>query len=105
MVITSKYNGKCTACAGRVLKGMQVNWVRGVKGVTHADCENPQEGMAAEPERFEFKGARADGEVPANRVTLAFDFPTMTVDQLKALETLVEAELLKRSTADVKQAA
>jgi hypothetical protein len=100
MVITSKYNGKCTACAARVLKGMQVNWVRGVKGVTHADCENPEEGMdAPEPEQFAFRG-----QAPAaNRVTLAFDFPTMTVDQLKALETLVEAELLKRET--VKQAA
>jgi hypothetical protein len=94
MVITSKYNGKCTACAGRVLKGMQVNWVRGVKGVTHTDCENPQEGMdiPAEPENFAFQGAAPK----KGTVSMTFDLTAMTVEQLKALRDIVEGEVAKR---------
>lgn len=99
MVITSKYNGKCTACAARVLKGMQVNWVRGVKGVTHADCENPQEGMeGAEPEQFAFKPE-------PGTVQVGFSLHTMTPAQLKALRDIVSAELEMREQSAEKQAA
>lgn len=100
MVITSKYNGKCTACHERVLKGMQVNWVRGVKGVTHADCENPEEGMACEPEMVNFA---KPVEPKKGTVTVSFDLTAMTVEQLKALASIVETEVSKRET--VKEAA
>lgn len=100
MIITSKFNGKCTACKERVLKGMQVNWVRGVRGVTHADCENPEEGMEnPEPENFAFNGAAPK----KGTVAMTFDLTTMTVEQLEALKAIVDMEVAKRG--EVKQAA
>jgi hypothetical protein len=41
MTITSKYRGHCTACNAQILPGDQVNWVKGVKGVTCAACPMP----------------------------------------------------------------
>lgn len=99
MVITSKYNGKCTACKGGVFKGMQVNWVRGTKGVTHVDCDNPQEGFdaPAEPENFAFAAPKK------GTVSMSFDLTTMTMDQLQALESIVSMEMSRRG--EMKQAA
>jgi hypothetical protein len=44
MTITSKYRGHCTACNAQILPGDQVNWVKGVKGVTCAACPMPTNG-------------------------------------------------------------
>ena len=38
MEIVSKFSGKCTACNGPVASGDRVNWIKGVKGVTHVQC-------------------------------------------------------------------
>lgn len=93
MKITSKYNGKCTACKEPVRKGMQVNWVKGVRGVTHVDCDDPEKDMAAEPENFAFGHA----EPKKGTVAMTFDLTTMTVEQLNALKAIVEMEVAKRS--------
>lgn len=37
MTITSKYNGKCKVCGGRIYKGERINWSRG-RGASHAEC-------------------------------------------------------------------
>lgn len=92
MKITSKYNGKCTACHEKVLKGMRVNWVKGVKGVTHVDCENPEKDMEAEPENFAF----GHEEPKKGTVAMTFDLTAMTVEQLNALKSIVEMEVAKR---------
>ena len=50
MTITSKFNGHCTACGGTILAGTRVNWIKDVKGVTHADaaaCRQVREARAA----------------------------------------------------------
>jgi hypothetical protein len=39
--IVSKYNGSCTACGADVRVGDQVQWIKGVKGVTCLGCPPP----------------------------------------------------------------
>lgn len=39
MIITAKFNGKCTLCGGYIKAGEQCQWKRGIKGISHiADC-------------------------------------------------------------------
>jgi hypothetical protein len=93
MVITAKFQTKCTACEGRIFKGDRINWTRGVKGVSHTNCDQVEHREPeAEPENFEFKGPKA------GTVQVGFDLPSMTPAQLKALRDIVEAELTKRET-------
>lgn len=36
--ITAKYRGQCRICEGVILPGDRIEWERGSKIVTHADC-------------------------------------------------------------------
>lgn len=38
MIITSKFDSYCANCRSDIKAGTRVNWIRGVKGVTHADA-------------------------------------------------------------------
>jgi hypothetical protein len=49
MTITSKFDGECKLCGGRILAGESVNWTKGEKGVAHEVCpENPQPVVATD---------------------------------------------------------
>lgn len=38
MTITAKFPSTCTACAGRILKGQTIEWVKGQKTARHTSC-------------------------------------------------------------------
>jgi hypothetical protein len=42
MTITGKYRTKCQACNAQINPGDQINWVKGVKGVTCVGCPAPR---------------------------------------------------------------
>src|SRR4051794_2263575 len=52
MTIVSKYASFCTTCRQPITPGQRVNWMRGVKGVTHisnADCHAAKLIAAVQP--------------------------------------------------------
>jgi SWI/SNF-related matrix-associated actin-dependent regulator 1 of chromatin subfamily A len=62
MLITSKYDGNCTACGGAIRAGDRVSWVKGVRGVKHASCS--EEGKAAKQAMVASRATDADLEIP-----------------------------------------
>jgi SWI/SNF-related matrix-associated actin-dependent regulator of chromatin subfamily A-like protein 1 len=63
MLITSKYDGKCTACNGRIRAGERVEWLKGIKGVKHAACSEEGRAVAAVVETS--RAVDADIAIPA----------------------------------------
>jgi hypothetical protein len=63
MTITSKYASVCQSCGCTIIAGDQVNWVKGVKGVTCAACPapnvQPAPGAVAPALQAAFADARA----------------------------------------------
>lgn len=43
MTITARFNSRCKECGGAIAVGDQINWIKGEKGASHAQCpDNPQ---------------------------------------------------------------
>lgn len=62
MLITSKYDGTCTSCGGRISAGDRVSWIKGVRGVTHAACSS--EGKAVAVAVAASRAESADIDIP-----------------------------------------
>lgn len=63
MLITSKYNGTCTACGKTITAGDRVEWIKGIRGVKHAACS--EEGRKVAVEVQASRAADADVSIPA----------------------------------------
>ena len=103
MTITSKYRGHCTACNAQILPGDQVNWTKGVKGVTCAACPMPTNGtpVAAAPVVSpELRAALADGQALRARIGgLVHDIKLLDA---AALSQRTEIETLRAALAEAR---
>jgi SNF2 family DNA or RNA helicase len=64
MLITSKYDGKCTTCGGIVRAGDRVSWTKGIRGVTHAACSEEGRIVAVQVEASRAVDANVSIPVP-----------------------------------------
>lgn len=114
MTISAKFPSKCSECGGRVFKGDEIEWTRGVKGVRHTNCgehqPEPEEGNdnldmergpGAQNPATIARAVEEGKDGKPYRLAFAFEFSKMTVEQLKAFKLIVEAELEKRETTPV----
>ena len=93
MFITSKYNGVCKVCRGRVFRGDRIEWVRGVRGCSHAACVTGGEPEGQpDPERIEPVATEAS----AGAITLNFSLTTMSLEQLRGLSAIIALEIARR---------
>lgn len=62
MLITSKYDGVCTACGREIHAGDRISWVKGTRGVKHESCS--EEGRATAAAVAESRATESDIAIP-----------------------------------------
>jgi DNA-directed RNA polymerase subunit RPC12/RpoP len=68
MTIRSQYEGRCKKCGGRIHVGDEIEWQRGVKGVSHTICpQSPGNDAPYEPAKSNGKKRDWKSEPPSDK--------------------------------------